>query len=161
MTANAVRSRRGPCVLTIAWGAALALTVGCSHGSAEPGGVGGASGQPRVELPASPQRTGTPGSGIYGHTVAAWGNPPANPPSTQCLKVFDSSATRLIATATCSGAWGDFRVPLAPGQYVVEVGGSWQSKNGAVSFVPNRKTVEVGAGQWVELAPPSPPGPVP
>jgi hypothetical protein len=119
------------------------------------------AGQQREQSPSAPDGAVTPGSGIYGYTVAAWGNPPANPPSTQCLKVFDSSATDLIATGACSGIWGNFRVPLAPGRYVVEIGGNWQSKNGAVTFVPNRRTVEVGAGQWVKLAPPSPPAPVP
>jgi hypothetical protein len=140
-------------------GAALALTIGCAlRQAAEPGAL---PGQQQEQSPSAPEGAVTTGSGIYGYTVAEWGNPPANPPSTQCLKVFDSSATRLIATGTCSGVWGNFRVPLAPGRYVVETGGSWQSKNGAVTFVPNRKTVEVGAGQWVKLAPPSPPGPVP
>jgi len=142
-------------------GAALALTIGCSQ-AAELGGASGASpGQQRAQSPSTLEGVATPGSGIYGYATAAWGNPPANPPSTRCLKVLDSSATKLIATGTCSGIRGDFRVPLAPGRYVVEIGGSWQPKNGAVTFVPNRKTVEVGAGQWAKLAPPSPPGPAP
>jgi hypothetical protein len=138
--------------------AALALTVGCVHPADEPGALDRP--QQAQSLFAS-EGVATPGSGIYGSTVAAWGNPPANPPSTQCLKVFDSSATDLITTGACSGAWGNFRVPLAPGRYVIEIGGSWQSKNGAVAFVPNRKTVEVGAAQWVKLTPPLPPAPVP
>ncbi len=144
-------------------GAALALTIGCILQAAELGGAPGAAPvQQRAQSPyALEENVATPGSGIYGYTTAAWGNLPANAPSTQCLKVFDSSATNLIATGTCSGIWGNFRVLLAPGRYVVEIGGSWQSKNGAVTFVPNRRTVEVGAGQWVKLAPPSPAGPVP
>jgi hypothetical protein len=137
-------------------GAALVLTIGCVRQAAEPGAL------PRQqEAPSAPEGAITTGSGIYGSTVAAWGNPPANPPTTQCLKVFDSSVTNLIATGACSGVGGNFRVPLAPGRYVVEIGGSWQSKNGAVTFVPNRKTVEVSTGQWVKLAPPAPPAPVP
>lgn len=140
-------------------GAALALTIGCAlPQTAEPGA---SPGQRQEQSPSAREGAVTAGSGIYGYTVAEWGNPPANPPTTQCLKVFDSSATNLIATGACSGMDGNFRVPLAPGRYVVETGGSWQSKNGAVTFVPDRKTVEVGAGQWVKLTPPSPPGPVP
>jgi hypothetical protein len=132
------------------------LTVGCVRQAAEPSAWPG-----QQQAPSAPEGAIATGSGIYGYTIAAWGNPPANPPTTQCLKVFDSSATNLITTGACSGVSGNFREPLAPGRYVVEVGGSWQSKNGAVTFVPNRKTVEVSAGQWVKLAPPAPPGPVP
>lgn len=139
-------------------GAALALAIGCVTRAAGPGAL---PGQQQAQSSSVPEGAVTAGSGIYGYTVAAWGNPPTNPPTTQCLKVFDSSATNLIATGACSGMDGNFRVPLAPGRYVVETGGSWQSKNGAVTFVPDRKTVEVGAGQWVKLTPPSPPGPVP
>lgn len=137
-------------------GAALALTIGCVRQAAEPSAL------PRQQqAPSTPEGAIAAGSGIYGYTIAAWGNSPANPPTTQCLKVFDSSATHLITTGACSGVSGNFRVPLAPGRYVVEVGGSWQPKNGAVTLVPNRKTVEVSAGQWVKLAPPAPPGQVP
>jgi hypothetical protein len=137
-------------------GAAFALNIGCVRQAAEPSAL-----QRQQRATSAPEGAIATGSGIYGYTVAAWGNAPANPPTTQCLKVFDSSATNLITTGACSGASGNFRVPLAPGRYVVEVGGSWQPKNGAVTFVPNRKTVEVSAGQWVKLAPPAPPGPVP
>jgi hypothetical protein len=138
--------------------AALALTIGCVPPAAEPGAL---PGQQQGQSPSVPESAAGAGSGIYGYTVAAWGNPPANPPTTQCLKVFDLSGTNLIATGACSGVWGNFRVPLAPGRYVVETGGSWQPKNGAVTFVPDRKAVKVGVGQWVKLAPPSPPDPVP
>ena len=100
-------------------------------------------------------------SGIYGYLTAALGNAPANPPLTQCVKVYDSAGVNLIARGTCSGMFGNFRVPLPPGRYVVELGGSWESRSGAVSFVPNRRTIEIKEGQWLKLAPPSPPGPVP
>ena len=100
-------------------------------------------------------------SGIYGYLTAAWGNPPANPPSTQCVTVYDSAGIDLVARGTCSGMFGNFRVPLAPGRYVVELGGSWESRNGTMLFVPNRRTIEIGEDQWLKLAPPSPPGPVP
>jgi hypothetical protein len=83
-------------------------------------------------------------SGIYGYLVAAFGNPPANPPSTQCVTVYDSEGVNLIALGTCSGMFGDFHVPLAPWRYVDELGGRWESRNRAAVFVPNRKTIEIG-----------------
>jgi len=121
-------------------GAALALAIGCVPWAAEPGAL---PGQQQAQSSSVPEGAVTAGSGIYGYTVAEWGNPPANPPTTQCLKVFDSSA---ITPCHRRLLWhmGELSVPLAPGRYVVETGGSWQSKNGAVTFVPERKIVEVG-----------------
>jgi hypothetical protein len=100
-------------------------------------------------------------SGIYGHMAAAFGNAPANPPSVDCVKVYDAPGADLIARATCTGISRDFRVRLAPGRYVVEFGGSWQKQNGAMVFVPDRQSIDISEGQWVKIAPPSPPGPVP
>ena len=70
-------------------GAALALAIGCVPWAAEPGAL---PGQQQAQSSSVPEGAVTAGSGIYGYTVAEWGNPPANPPTTQCLKVFDSSA---------------------------------------------------------------------
>ena len=70
-------------------GAALALAIGCVPWAAEPGAL---PGQQQAQSSSVPEGAVTSGSGIYGYTVAEWGNPPANPPTTQCLKVFDSSA---------------------------------------------------------------------
>jgi hypothetical protein len=151
MTAKS--GRQVPRILMTACEALLALFLLAGTGCATPSGT---------ETVATP--TATPGaadSGIYGHMTVALGNAPANPPSTSCVKVYDSSGTDLIASGTCSGLLHEFRVPLPPGRYVVEVGGSWEPKNGAVVFVPDRHNVEIGQGQWVKLAPPSPPGPVP
>ena len=102
-----------------------------------------------------------PNSGIYGHMVAAWGNPPAQPPTYECVRVLDTTGQIVVAKGTCSGLWGEFRVPLEPGQYIVEAGGRWETVHGAVRFVPHQRTVEIKAGEWVEMAPPSPPAPVP
>jgi hypothetical protein len=102
-----------------------------------------------------------PDSGIYGHMVIAWGNPPAQPPTYACVRVLDSTGQIVIAQGTCSGLWGEFRVPLEPGQYIVEAGGSWETTKGAVRFVPHRRTVDIKAGEWLEIAPPTPPPPVP
>ena len=140
-------------MLTLACGALVALFVSQGTGCANSSSTNGA--------PSSTPSQSMSDSGIYGYLTAAWGNPPANPPSTECIKVYDSAGVNLIARGTCSGTFGNFRVPLAPGRYVVEVGGSWESRNGAVHFVPNRQTVEISEGQWLKLAPPSPPGPVP
>ena len=100
-------------------------------------------------------------SGIYGHMVAAWGNPPAEPPTYECVRVLDPIGQIVVAKGTCSGLWGEFRVPLEPGQYIVEAGGRWETVHGAVRFVPHHRTVEIKAGEWVEMAPPTPPAPVP
>ncbi|HEV3109711.1 MAG TPA: hypothetical protein VGY99_04375 [Candidatus Binataceae bacterium] len=87
-------------------------------------------------------------SGIYGAMVAAWGNAPANPPTYECVRIFDAGGQKLVATGTCSGTWAQFRVPLVPGRYVVEKRGT-------------RSVIDVGPGQWVNLAPRQLPGPVP
>jgi hypothetical protein len=102
-----------------------------------------------------------PNSGIYGHMVAAWGNPPAQPPTYECVRVLDTTGHIVVAKGACSGLWGEFRVPLEPGQYIVEAGGRWETAHGAVRFVPHHRTVEIKAGEWVEIAPPTPPAPVP
>jgi len=102
-----------------------------------------------------------PNSGIYGHMVAAWGNPPAQPPTYECVRVLDPTGQIVVAKGTCSGLWGELRVPLEPGLYIVEAGGRWETVHGAVRFVPHHRTVEIKAGEWVEMAPPSPPAPVP
>jgi hypothetical protein len=101
----------------------------------------------------------TPRSGIYGTMVAAWGNAPANPPTYKCVRVFDSAGRRLVATGVCSGIFGAFRIPLAPGRYLVDkrpVASSEPAAPGPRSFV-----VEVKPGKWLRLAPRAPAGRVP
>jgi hypothetical protein len=142
-----------PRMLTLACGALAAFFVSQ--------GIGCAISSSTDTAPTSTPSQSMSDSGIYGYLTAAWGNPPANPPSTQCVTVYDSAGIDLVARGTCSGMFGNFRVPLAPGRYVVELGGSWESRNGTMLFVPNRRTIEIGEDQWLKLAPPSPPGPVP
>lgn len=123
-----------------------------------------ATSEPGSTVPAastSPEAHGVADSGIYGSMIAARGNAPSNLPSVECVKVLDSTARNVVARGECSGPWRQFRVPLAPGSYVVEVGGHWESRAGAVSFVPNRRAVEVKPRQWMKLAPPPPPAPLP
>jgi hypothetical protein len=101
-----------------------------------------------------------PHGGIRGHLVGAWGNPPANPPTYHCVRVFDASGTRPIAEGVCSGIWAAFRVPLPPGTYVVEIGHRTRVNNGHRFSTPIRRKVNVAAGQWVDLSPRAPTGPV-
>ena len=89
--------------------------------------------------------------GISGHMIAALGNAPAISPTFQCAKIFDESGQQLLATATCSGSFAQFRVPLPSGRYVVEFDG----------MQPRRQVVTVSGGKWTELGPKPPKGPVP
>src|SRR5262249_58226125 len=102
-----------------------------------------------------------PNSGIYGHMIAAWGNPPAQPPTYECVSVIDTVRQIAVAKGICSGRWGEFRVPLEPGKYIVEAGGRWETTAGVMRFVPHHQTVEIKAGEWLEIAPPAPAAPVP
>lgn len=101
------------------------------------------------------------GSGIYGTMRAAMGNLRSNPPAYECIKVFDRSGTHLIAKGECSGPWAAFKVPLPPNTYVVEAGGTWKTVDGKVRFQPDRKTVQITDGEWIDLGAPKLPGPVP
>ncbi len=116
---------------------------------------------PRVAAAAPEASPAAANSGIYGAMVAAWGNAPAKPPTYVCVRIFDAGGQKLVATGTCSGIWGQFRVPLAPGHYIVEKGRTHTVVQGVSKFVPQRTTVDVGPGQWVNLAPRPLPGPVP
>jgi hypothetical protein len=89
--------------------------------------------------------------GISGHLVAALGNAPAIPPTFECAKIYDERGQKLIASATCSGIFAQFKVPLASGRYLVEFKG----------MEPNRRIVSVSEGKWTELGPNPPRGPVP
>jgi hypothetical protein len=88
--------------------------------------------------------------GISGHMVAAMGNARANPPPYPCARIFDVTGKTLLATATCSGTFGQFRVPLARGKYLVEFHG----------MTPHRQMIEVRNGHWTELGPKAPPAPM-
>lgn len=104
----------------------------------------------------------SPSSGIFGHLVGAWGNPPARIPATKCIKVFDASGTKLVIEGICTGAERNFRIPLEPGSYVVEFGGHWErGPGGGARFVPERRRVNVQPGHWADISPAGPPGPVP
>ncbi len=139
-----------------------AITTACNVSgvqSATPSSSGAPESQPTV--PGSPTPAGG-SAGIFGHLVGAWGNPPANMPATKCVKVFDASGTNLVTEGTCTGMWRNFRVPLEPGPYVVEFGGHWErAPDGSTRFVPERRTVQIQSGQWMDISPPGPPGPVP
>jgi hypothetical protein len=132
----------------------LALEVSCALGGcAGPASVGADAGQVST--------AGTVDSGIRGSMTSAWGNPPANPPTYQCVRVFDATGKVLVAEGTCSGISGEFRVPLPAGTYLVEAGGRWENSTGQSLLKPERRTVKIQNGQWVEIAPHGPSGPVP
>ena len=78
-------SRQVPCVLILACEALLALFVLQGTGCATPSG-----GTDNAATPTPTQ--GAIDSGIYGHLAAAFGNAPTNPPSTECVKVYDATA---------------------------------------------------------------------
>jgi hypothetical protein len=64
----------------------------------------------------------TADSGIFGAFVKSYGNQPASaPPPSECIRVLDSSGKKLIATGVCGGIYAAFRVPLPPGNYLIEV----------------------------------------
>jgi hypothetical protein len=127
----------------------VALELTCSPGrSADAATVGAA-------------QDATVDSGIRGSMVSAWGNPPANPPTYLCVRVFDATGKVLVASGTCSGIYGDFRVPLPAGTYVVEAGGRWDISGGKPVLRPERKSVEIRNGNWVEITPHRPNAPVP
>ena len=92
-------------------------------------------------------------SGIRGSMVSAWGNAPLNSPTYQCVRVFDATGRVLVANGTCSGTYGEFRIQLSAGTYVVEEGGRWDITSGKPVLRPERKTVEVRAGHWVDITP--------
>ena len=107
------------------------------------------------------QSSSHPDSGIYGHMIAAWGNPPAEPPTYECVRVLDTVRQIVVAKGICSGRRAEFRVQLEPGKYTVETGGSWETTAGVMRFVPHHQMVEIKAGEWLEIAPPAPAAPVP
>jgi hypothetical protein len=102
-----------------------------------------------------------PDSGIYGVMVAAWGNAPANPPTYECIRIFDSTGQRLIATGVCSGTYAQFRIPLPPGRYLVDRSLLKSQPGVPPKAHPGSLTVNVSRKQWVNLAPKQPPGPIP
>ena len=88
--------------------------------------------------------------GISGHMAAAMGNAAANPRSYQCARIFNVTGKTLLATPTCSGTFGQFRVPLERGTYLVEFDG----------MTPHRQMIEVKKGRFTELGPKAPPAPM-
>ena len=123
--------------------------------------AGGGANAGKEDTPYATATSSAADSGVYGQMVAAWGNPPANPSTYECVKVLDANGQGVVAKGTCSGTWGQFRVPLPPGRFIMEAGGRWETVNGAVHFRANRREIEVKPGEWVKIAPLTPPGPMP
>lgn len=135
----------------------LMVVIGC-RGSVTKAGTQ-ESPRPHTAVPQD-QAPRTEGSGIYGWRISAWGNPPAESPTYACLKVLDSMH-RVVATGSCSGIWQRFRVPLPPGHYILEMGGTLRQTDSSIRFVPHRQEFDIKPGEWLKIAPPAPNGPVP
>jgi pimeloyl-ACP methyl ester carboxylesterase len=100
-------------------------------------------------------------SGIAGSLAGPFGNPPAQaPPDVECIKVLDAASGAIVARGVCSGIYQSFRVPLAPGKYVVEFGGSSEAKNGVAVFRPYREVIEIKRHTWISISSPVPPNPI-
>ena len=135
----------------------LMLAIGCSGSVANAGTEDCLRSHPPGRKNVASQ---TANSGIYGWRISAWGNPPAESPAYECLKVLDSTH-REVATAKCSGIWQQFRVPLPPGHYILEMGSTLRQTDRGVRFVPRRQEFDIRPREWLKIAPPAPIGPVP
>jgi hypothetical protein len=101
-------------------------------------------------------------SGVSGFMTGSFGNMPSfTPLPTECVRVLDKAGRKLIAKGVCSGVYGSFRVPLAPGRYVIVFGVPQETEHRTELTESSRRTVEVRPGQWVVVAPPPPPNPIP
>ena len=128
--------------------ALLVALLSCNQAGTLAADPGNTALQPGSSSMTAGKQTAMQVSGIRGAMVAAWGNAPANPPTYQCVKIFDASGQKLVATGTCSGIWGQFSVALPPGRYIVDKQGE-------------RIAVDVAPGQWADLSPKQPPVPIP
>jgi hypothetical protein len=138
------------------WTVASLSYGGCAAPAADAGAtftpITGAEPSPRTETD----------SGISGFITGTFGNMPSfTPPPTECLRVLDAEGKKLIAKGVCSGVFGAFRVPLAPGHYVIIFGAPSEREHSTELTESYRRTVEVRPGQWAVIAPPPPPNPVP
>ncbi len=77
-------------------------------------------------------------SGIYGFVGGGGGAPPGQSITIKghCVTVLDPDSQATVATGVCDEQ-GKFRIPLAPGRYVI-------------TAVGQRQTVEVKPNGWVE-----------
>ncbi len=76
-------------------------------------------------------------SGIYGFVGGGGGAPPGHSITIKgpCVTVLDPDSQATVATGVCD-EHGKFRIPLAPGRYVI-------------TAVGQRRTVEVKPNAWV------------
>ena len=97
------------------------------------------------EASTEPSSSRAADSGIFGTLISAYGNPPAvGPKSSDCLTVYDSARTKVVAKGVCGGIYQAFRVPLPPGRYLVEFK--------APGAAPLRRKVVIEKGKWVDFS---------
>src|SRR5262249_32774456 len=122
--------------------------------------AGAGAPEPTAATTPTSRQPGTPDSGIFGAMITAYGNQPSTaPPPTKCVRVFDSSGKNLIARGVCGGVYRAFRVPLTPGQYLVEIGSPRESRSGTEAG--RRQLVTVLPNRWINLSSPAPSNPIP
>jgi hypothetical protein len=97
---------------------------------------------PRAQGPASPKSSSddvSPKSGVYGFSGAGSASAGKRGVIGECIWIYDASNRKQVASGECSTKKpGEFRVPLAPGNYVVRgPGGS--------------RAVEIRRGKWIWL----------
>ncbi len=112
----------------------------------------GVDGEPRdsIETPTSESRSGIEGVVTLGPTCPPSGlqSPCPDRPFEATIDILDAGGTQIIATAV-SDADGRFRVPLAPGTYVIRPRQS--SGRLPASVQPERVTVGTDQYSTVEI----------
>lgn len=89
-------------------------------------------------------------SGVRGRAglpvTLCYGNPPAGgiPTERQCVEAFREGSADMITCGGCGYSDGGFVLPLPPGRYTLD----FQSDQGSP---PERRSVEVRVGQWIDL----------
>ncbi len=89
-------------------------------------------------------------SGVRGRAgppvTLCYGNEPifGIPTERRCVEVFREGSADMVTCGGCGYSDGGFVLPLPPGRYMLD----FQSEQGSP---PERRSVEVKAGQWIDL----------
>jgi hypothetical protein len=68
----------------------------------------------------------------------------------QCIEAFREENSEIVACAACRFDDGEYRLPLLPGRYVLEISRVSRGHN-AIESGQESRAVEVAAGRWNEL----------